>query len=200
MTPKKFVEKYYPYAKEAEKETGIPALAITAQAALESGWGKHVIGNNLFGIKYRNGDWNYQQILTTEYADRPEVFNRDNIVSMDYIPSINKYKFKVYQKFADYPTPKEAFLAHSRLLLTERYKEALKWRYSPVRYLVAIWRAGYATDTNYGKKMEDMVESVKRRLPDVREVVKVLSEIESIPLGRIADKPPEKIKNLKPMK
>jgi flagellum-specific peptidoglycan hydrolase FlgJ len=171
-----------------------------AQAALESSWGERAIGNNLFGIKYRKGDWNYQRVLTTEFADRPETFNRDDIVSMDYIPSINKYKFKVYQKFADYPTPTEAFLAHSRLLLTKRYKHALKWQYSPVRYLVAIWKSGYATDESYGNKMEGMVESIEKRLPPVREAIKALSEIESIPLGRIGKEVPKKIKKLKPMK
>jgi flagellum-specific peptidoglycan hydrolase FlgJ len=168
MTPDKFIQKYYPYAKEAEKETGIPAIAVIAQAALESGWGKRAIGNNLFGIKYRKGDWNYQRVLTTEHADSLKAFNPEDVVSIDYIPSTNKYKFKVYQKFADYPTPTEAFLAHSRLLLTERYKDALRWRYSPVRYLVAVWRSGYATDVNYGKKMGKMVESIEKRMKNLK--------------------------------
>jgi peptidoglycan hydrolase FlgJ len=45
-----FVAKYMPYAKKTEAATGISAIFIVAQAALESGWGKHSIGNNVFGI------------------------------------------------------------------------------------------------------------------------------------------------------
>jgi len=69
MTPKEFIKKFYPFAKEVEQETEIPALAIMAQAALESGWGKSAIGNNLFGIKYRKGDPGYREVVTTEYGD-----------------------------------------------------------------------------------------------------------------------------------
>jgi len=183
MKPQEFVNKYYPFAREVEKETQIPAVAILAQAALESGWGKRDIGNNLFGVKYRKGDWGSQRVLTTEYADRPEAYPEKDVVSMDYIPSINKYKFKVYQKFADYPTPKEAFLAHSRLLLTDRYKSALKWKDNPVRYLIAIWKAGYATDTNYDEKMKAMVKSIEKRLPEkeyIREVIETMNTIKRI--------------------
>src|SRR6202162_4337372 len=47
-----------PAAEEASQTTGIPAQFMMVQAALESGWGKHVLhkkdgtsSNNLFGIK-----------------------------------------------------------------------------------------------------------------------------------------------------
>ena len=47
MTPKEFVAWIYP---AAERIGEISPLFVTAQAALESGWGKSAIGNNLFGI------------------------------------------------------------------------------------------------------------------------------------------------------
>ncbi|MGE5708083.1 MAG: glucosaminidase domain-containing protein, partial [Bacteroidota bacterium] len=41
-----------PAAEEAERVYGVPAALTLAQAALESGWGKHAIGGyNIFGIK-----------------------------------------------------------------------------------------------------------------------------------------------------
>lgn len=164
MKPEDFVKKYYPFAKEVETETSIPAIAILAQAALESGWGEKSIGNNIFGIKFKKGDWGYQKALTTEYSSSPSDFKGKEVVSKTYIPEINKYKYKLYCYFADYPSPKEAFLAHSELLLTKRYNQSLRWSYSPKRYLISIWRSGYATDPNYGRKMCQMVNSINKRL------------------------------------
>ena len=53
-----FVRAHQTAAQSAEAETGIPAAFMVAQAAHESGWGKHEISNadgssshNLFGIK-----------------------------------------------------------------------------------------------------------------------------------------------------
>lgn len=165
MTPNEFINKFYPFAKEVEKETEIPALAIMAQAAHESGWGKAAIGYNIFGIKFRKGDPGYKEILTTEYSSRPDMFKGQNVKSVVYDKKTNKYKYKVLQYFADYPTPKEAFLAHSRLLLNDRYKHALRFKHSPKRYMIAVWRAGYATDPNYGRKICAMIDSVVKRLP-----------------------------------
>lgn len=164
MTSKEFVTKFYPFALEAEKETSIPAIAIMAQAALESGWGKKAIGNNVFGIKFRTGDWKSQTVLTTEYSSSPNEFKGKNVKSKVYMKESKKFRYKVWQYFADYETPEDAFLAHSRLLLSDRYKHSLRWTYSPKRYLISIWRAGYATDINYGRKMCDMVDSIERRL------------------------------------
>jgi len=164
MAPKEFVVKYYPFALEAEKETFVPAIAIMAQAALESGWGKYAIGNNIFGIKFRTGDWKSQTVLTTEYSSDPKAFSCQNVKSKVYDKDSGKYKFKVWQYFADYETPKDAFLAHSELLLTYRYMNSRRYRHSPKRFLIAVWRCGYATDINYGRKMCNMVDSINKRL------------------------------------
>jgi flagellum-specific peptidoglycan hydrolase FlgJ len=165
MTPKEFVEKFYPYAKEVENETKIPAVAILAQAALESGWNKYLIGNNIFGIKYRQGDKGYKKVLTTEHSKNKNAFNGNNVKSVYF--NINKgvYVFRVWQYFAEYDSPKEAFKAHADLLLSDRYKGALQYKDSPKDFLLAVWKAGYATDVNYGDKICKMVDSVEKRLP-----------------------------------
>lgn len=182
MTPDNFIKKYWPIAKKIQAKTKIPALAIMAQAALESGWGKYAIGNNLFGIKYRTGDWNYQKVLTTEYSSSPNKFKGQKIKSIKYVESLNKYRYKIWQYFAEYKTPHDGFLAHAKLLLSNRYKDALKWTYSPLRYLIAVWRSGYATDPNYPKKMAQMIHSVKKRLP--RNEIE-MERIKSIPTPKI---------------
>jgi len=165
MNPKDFVVKYFPFAKEVEKETEIPAVAILAQAALESGWGRKAIGNNIFGIKFRKGDWGHMEVLTTEYSKSPDKFICENVKSKVYLKDKDVFRYKVWQYFADYETPKGAFLAHSKLLLTSRYKYCLRWKHSPKRYLIAVWRSGYATALNYGKTMCNMVDSIERRMP-----------------------------------
>lgn len=69
----KFFDKVYAAAKKNEAKTGIPAEITTAQAILESNWGKNVptdintkqSSNNLFGIK-ANGKQKYVQAWTHE--------------------------------------------------------------------------------------------------------------------------------------
>ena len=165
MKPQNFVEKFYPFALEVENDTGIPAVAIMAQAALESGWGEHSIGNNIFGIKYRKGDPAFKKVLTTEHSKDRDAFKGSDVKSVTLDLENGTYIFKVYQYFADYPTPLDAFKAHARLLLNNRYKHALRWKHSPKRFLIAVWRAGYATDVNYGKKICATVDSVIKKLP-----------------------------------
>ena len=164
MSPEEFVKKYYPFAKEVEKETEIPAIAILAQAALESGWGKKAIGNNLFGIKFKKGDYGYLEVLTTEYIKRHDLFEVKNVKSKVYLKDKGVYKYKVWQYFADYKSPKDCFSAHAKLLLSSRYKHCLRWKHSPKRFLIAVWRSGYATALDYGRTMCNMVDSIKRRL------------------------------------
>jgi flagellar protein FlgJ len=165
MKPEKFIKENYPFALEVEKETKIPAIAILAQAALESGWGEKSIGKNIFGIKYRKGDPGFRKVLTTEYSSDKNAFRGHEVKSISYDENLGKYKFQVYQYFADYPSKKDAFMSHARLLLTDRYKGALVFNNDPKLYLDAIWRMGYATDPNYDKKMSSMVDSVIKRLP-----------------------------------
>lgn len=164
MNPSEFVNKYYPFALEVERRASIPAIAIMAQAALESGWGKKAIGNNIFGIKFRKGDYGYQKVLTTEYHKSPEAFKGAEIKSIVYIPGRKKYKYKIWQYFADYKSPVDCFNKHAALLLTKRYKHALRWKHSPKRYLIAVGKSGYSTSSRYGRTMCDMVDSITRRL------------------------------------
>ena len=166
MEPREFVEKFYLYALQVQGKTDIPAVAIMAQATLESGWGKNAIGNNVFGIKYRKGDPAYRKVLTTEHSKDRNAFRGQDVKSVTLDRERGVFVFKVYQYFADYDNPAQAFESHARLLLNDRYKHALRWKHSPKRYLIAVWRAGYATDIHYGWKICSMVDSVVKRLPD----------------------------------
>ena len=66
MTPESFVSTYYPFAKQTETKTGISAIALLAQAALESDWGRKAVGNMMFGIKAgKDTPANKKQLITT---------------------------------------------------------------------------------------------------------------------------------------
>jgi flagellar protein FlgJ len=167
----RFLRDIKPHADSIERKFGIPAISIMAQAVLESGWGKKRIGNNIFGIKYAHSG-KFIRVLTTEYSKDTHAFQEDYILNKEKLGDI--YKFKVWQYFADYDSIEDAILSHSALLLTDRYKLALRWKHSPKRYLIAVWRSGYATDINYGykilggtyngKKYYSFVDSITRRL------------------------------------
>ena len=77
---RKFVETHVKIAVEVQEEHGIPALAMLAQSALETGWGRHVSkdiygGNdslNLFNIK-GEGSLGYVHVRTWEIIDGKKV-------------------------------------------------------------------------------------------------------------------------------
>jgi flagellar protein FlgJ len=56
MKPDDFIGALAGPAWDCMKATGIPASFTVAEAALESGWGAHAPGNNLFGVK-ATPDW-----------------------------------------------------------------------------------------------------------------------------------------------
>jgi flagellar protein FlgJ len=138
-----FVQRMWPHALLAEKTTGVPAAYIVGQAALESGWGRHEIRNpdgspshNLFGIK-AGANWSGDavQAKTTEYVD-----GRAR---------------KQVEKFRAYGSYSEAFSDWARLLANSpRYGEVLRSADSAGEFAEGMQRAGYATDPQYGAKLE----------------------------------------------
>ena len=138
-----FVQRMWPHALLAEKTTGVPAAYIVGQAALESGWGRHEIrksdgspSHNLFGIK-AGASWSGDavQAKTTEYVD-----GRAR---------------KQVEKFRAYGSYSEAFSDWARLLANSpRYGEVLRSADSAGEFAEGMQRAGYATDPQYGAKLE----------------------------------------------
>jgi len=69
MSPDEFISWLVPAAQEAVKNYGLPASVLVAQGALESGWGKYIIGEyNLFGRKAIDGDKTIL-VSTQEYSN-----------------------------------------------------------------------------------------------------------------------------------
>lgn len=146
-SPKEFVQRILPFATAAGHELGVKPQAILAQAALESGWGKHQIkhadgspSHNLFGIK-ANGDWHGKvaEVRTTEYVDG---------VAQQRV-----------ERFRAYDSVKEAFRDYAGLLKSApRYHAALN-THETQDFAQGLQKAGYATDPNYAAKISRIADS-----------------------------------------
>lgn len=144
-----FIDKLLPHAKTASLSTGIPPHFMLAQAALESGWGKHEIRHadnrpsyNLFGIK-AGANWKGDVIetVTTEYVNG--------------VPQKMVEKFRAYNSYA------EGFNDYAKLLLDNpRYAKVLKSN-DAATFANGLQRAGYATDPLYADKIIRILNSDK---------------------------------------
>lgn len=143
-----FVNRMWDHALLAQRETGLPAKFIIGQAALESGWGgREIVGAdgmrsfNLFGIK-ATGGWQGRTVeaMTTEY---------ENGVAVSKVE-----KFRAYNSYA------EAFRDWARLLsASPRYAQVLANGTTAAGFAQGLQRAGYATDPNYGAKLQRVIET-----------------------------------------
>ena len=138
---KTFAKKILNEAYKAKTVTGLPASILAAQCILETGWGRSIptdihtgkFSYNLFGIK-RTGTNGSVDIYTHEY--------------------VNGKKIKILAQFAAYNDYAESFVAYGNLILgAKRYKKAVINKGDPVKYIYAIWKAGYATDPKYPEKV-----------------------------------------------
>jgi len=167
MTPKEFVTLLMPHALLAQKNTGIHYLAILAQAAWESGWGKAVPGNMYFGVKDTDGvNGNEQLLITHEYSSRQDL-KFPVIISVTPVirngRSMFKYKIKDY--FRKYATPAECFTDHGNFFIrNKRYTKALAVKNDPVKFFEEIAKAGYATDPNYAANLKKVIQVIQKNI------------------------------------
>lgn len=162
MIAETFIKQFLPVAHAIEEKTGLPALAILAQSALETGWGTKVKGNSYFGIKGKG-----ILIRTTEISSKPDLHFPEIISVTKFKDETGKTKYKYDCKtyFAAYATPFDSFAAYAEFILTNpRYSKAIENKDNPERYLQEVARAGYATGLNYEKAVLDVLDSIKNRL------------------------------------
>ncbi|MEE4296716.1 MAG: flagellar assembly peptidoglycan hydrolase FlgJ [Wenzhouxiangella sp.] len=147
-----FIANMLPLARRAAARLGVPAEAIVAQSALETGWGRHVMQRPdgspawaMFGIK-AGSDWQGETVTVTtlEIIDGQAVRER--------------------ARFRAYPSPEAAINDYVDFLSSRpRYAEALQAGSDPAAFAVGLQRAGYATDPNYASKIERLVDTVRER-------------------------------------
>lgn len=136
-TPKTFVSSYQDQAKKAAAQLGVDPDILLAQAALETGWGKHAPGNNFFGIKGEG------QTLQTQEV-------------------VNGKTQTVNANFKGYENAAQSFQSYVDHIKNDpRYAQALAMAHDPEEYVKALQEAGYATDPNYAKKIMSIYKRIK---------------------------------------
>lgn len=141
-SPKDFVDKMMPIAKSIASKFGLNPIVIVGQAALETGWGKHIMsGNNMFGIKAGSSwDGNTNAVASDEYING----NKTSLVSL----------------FRSYDSIESSVKDYISLILgNERYSKAVEVNSDPDQYFEEIQKAGYATDPNYASKLKSIIRS-----------------------------------------
>lgn len=169
MTPKDFVQVYYPFAKESEAKTGIDARFTLAQAALETGWGKSAPGNMFFGIKAdpRKYPESERQLLTTSevLSDDKQGARFPVLISITPRPD-GKYLYRVKDWFRKYKTPEGSFTDHGNFFFAnKRYAKALEVRHDPYLFAEGIAAAGYATAPDYAATLKSIIRNIEKNIP-----------------------------------
>jgi len=147
----KFFQDALPYALATQETTGIPASVSLAQAALESGWGKHAPGNNFFGIKGK-GPAGTQRLTTHEYR--------------------NGKRIRVQANFRRYHDPTESFLDHARLISEgKKLRHAMQETQSAQAFVHALQSGPYryASDPNYEAKIMKLIRDYRLERYDLRQ-------------------------------
>jgi flagellar protein FlgJ len=158
-TPESFVRDIWPHAARVAARLNVAPEGIVAQAALETGWGAHVIvrdngasSNNLFGIKASRG-W------TGGSVSRPTV---------EYVNGIAEYKV---QRFRAYPDIAATFDDYARLIEdSPRYSTVREAGHHPEGFATALQEAGYATDPLYAAKITRVLngETMRAAIVDLK--------------------------------
>lgn len=139
-SPEAFVKSIWPHAQKTAAELGVPAKALVAQVALETGWGRRLVGregvtsHNLFGIK-AGGRWAGEKMSAATHE------------FVDGVRRTERAAFRAYGSASD------SFADYARLLGNTRYAGARGAGNDTRRFASALQQAGYATDPNYAAKI-----------------------------------------------
>jgi flagellar protein FlgJ len=147
-SPQEFVENLTPLAEKVAADLGVDPKVLLAQAALETGWGRHMVRGsggensyNLFNIKAgRSWSGDSKAANTLEF--------KDGVMTKEVA------KFRSYDSYEDSFSDYVQFLQNS-----PRYQDALNAAADPEKYLNLLQKAGYATDPKYADKISSIYNS-----------------------------------------
>ena len=150
-SPEAFVRSLWPHARKTAAELGVPAKALVAQAALETGWGRRLVGHesdasshNLFGIK-AGGSWRGSKVVAATHE------------------FVNGVRTGARAAFRSYATAADSFADYANLLRRPRYAAALNAGSDVRQFAGALQHAGYATDPSYAAKIGAIAEGATMR-------------------------------------
>lgn len=136
-----FTQKMMPLLEKAGQQLGVSPKILLAQSAIETGWGRSVVGNNMFGIK-AGSSWTGQKVdaATHEYEN-------GELVS-------------ITDAFRAYPNAEASVQDFVSLVSgSPRYRAALGAGDNTVSYAHGLLAGGWATDINYVQKLQSVASS-----------------------------------------
>ncbi|MEU8664760.1 sporangiospore maturation cell wall hydrolase GsmA, partial [Actinoplanes philippinensis] len=143
LTPEQFIAAAVPGAQQGWREYGVPASVTIAQAILESGWGRSglsAVDRNYFGIKCQNGYYG-------PHANGCHVYETTECDKAGKC-------FATSDAFRTYATMGRSFRDHGHFLRNnKRYAPAFAFTKDANKFIMAVWKAGYATDPEYYPKI-----------------------------------------------
>lgn len=148
-----FAQNLAPAIQQAATRLGVAPRILLAQAALETGWGHSVVGNNVFGVK-AGSSWSGARV-----SARTHEMEGGQLVAQQ--GSFRSYA-SVGQAVDDYVTLVSA---------SSRYRSALGAGDNVAAYAQALAAGGYASDRNYAAKLEAVADS-----PTMSDAVAALDE------------------------
>jgi flagellar rod assembly protein/muramidase FlgJ len=134
----KFSQKLMPLLQQAGQQLGVSPKVLLAQAAIETGWGRSVVGNNLFGIK-AGSSWTGQKIsaATHEYQNGELV--------------------EITDAFRAYPSVAASVQDFVSLVANNpRYRGALGAGENVAGYAQGLLAGGWATDIDYAHNLQSV--------------------------------------------
>ncbi|MBV8779136.1 MAG: glucosaminidase domain-containing protein [Alphaproteobacteria bacterium] len=136
-----FTQKLMPLLQRAGAQLGVAPKILLAQAAIETGWGRSVVGNNLFGIK-AGSSWMGDKVeaATHEYQNGELIGITD-----------------AFRAYPDYAASVQDFVA--LVANNPRYQGALNAGDDVVAYAQNLIAGGWATDINYVRKLQAVAAS-----------------------------------------
>jgi flagellar protein FlgJ len=162
QTPAEFVNRVLPSIRRAAGTLGLNPMALLAQTALETGWGRRMPRNadgsssfNLFGIK-AGDEWSGGRAI----ADSMEVSNG--------VAAPRRTAFRAYGSIEESVNDFAALLKNS-----PRYREAVAAGGDAKSYFDAIGKSGYATDPEYADKLNRILDGGALQAATVTRVAKL---------------------------
>lgn len=145
-----FTEPLETHARRSAEKLGTTPNAVLAIAALETGWGRHVLKNtegesthNYFGIKATGNEEDYTNNTTREFLD-------------------GSWQ-QVQAKFKTYDNVEESINGFTNFILENpRYAKAIENAENPETFLKEIHKAGYATDPQYADKAISILHQINK--------------------------------------
>lgn len=148
-----FLDKYADAITIACDGTGIFPSVKIAQAALETGWGQHIVGNNMFGIKAQ-GDptpyWHGEKVA----AGTTEVLNGQTV--------------HITSNFRKYATVSDSISDHNLLLINNSHYANVLSAKTPEEQCRALQSADYATGSSYAQKLISTINANNLKRYDLK--------------------------------